>query len=264
MARFMLNQEKANVEITTPPKQNPKTLPKEPPKMKTIMQRIRNRKGFTLVELMIVVAIIGILAAIAIPAFLRAVKKSKVSEADGNVRKMVDGAKAYFTSEQKYSATTGGDQPWHPEGAAANQKAGYAVPWAEYRFPGGSTGFSTAALTQAPVITTDAAGTVAPDAACATAPTGGSKLLSFQGAQPTVGAPLHATLNKLNVSFTDPTYFEYQYNPRGAGSTAAAVAAGVANFKSAAPCHHLYQVITVDNASQELLIGPAVTLNEFE
>ena len=168
--------------------------------MKNIMQRIRNRKGFTLVELMIVVAIIGILAAIAIPAFLRAVKKSKVSEADGNVRKMVDGAKAYFTSEQKYSATTGGDQPWHPEGAAVNQKAGYAVPWAEYRFPGGSAGFSTFSLTQTPVVSVDATGAFTQDAACNTAPTGGSKLLSFQGAQPTVGATLHATLNKLNVT----------------------------------------------------------------
>ena len=41
----------------------------------------RNEKGFTLIELMIVVVIIGILAALAIPRFMRATTKSKQSEA---------------------------------------------------------------------------------------------------------------------------------------------------------------------------------------
>jgi prepilin-type N-terminal cleavage/methylation domain-containing protein len=41
----------------------------------------RNQKGFTLIELMIVVVIIGILAAMAIPRFMRATTKSKQSEA---------------------------------------------------------------------------------------------------------------------------------------------------------------------------------------
>ncbi len=43
--------------------------------------RFHNRKGFTLIELMIVVVIIGILAALAIPRFMQATTKSKQSEA---------------------------------------------------------------------------------------------------------------------------------------------------------------------------------------
>ncbi len=63
---------------------------------------IRGRKknsGFTLVELMIVVAIIGILAAVAIPAFSRYVKKSKTAEASGHINKMWAGSVAYFEAD---------------------------------------------------------------------------------------------------------------------------------------------------------------------
>ncbi len=58
-----------------------------------------NKKGFTLIELMIVVAIIGILAAVAIPAFLKYIKKSKTTEARTNVRKIYDGQIAYYNEE---------------------------------------------------------------------------------------------------------------------------------------------------------------------
>jgi len=54
--------------------------------------------GFTLVELMIVVVILGILAAVAIPAFTRYVKRSKTSEASGNIAKIYQGEVTYYQS----------------------------------------------------------------------------------------------------------------------------------------------------------------------
>ena len=56
-------------------------------------------RGFTLIELMIVVAILGILAAVAIPAFLNYMKRSKTSEASINIKTIMDGAITYFDSE---------------------------------------------------------------------------------------------------------------------------------------------------------------------
>jgi len=68
------------------------------------MQIKTNRKsGFTLVEIMIVVAIIGLLAAIAIPNFIRARTKSQENACINNLRQM-DGAIQQWALETKAAA----------------------------------------------------------------------------------------------------------------------------------------------------------------
>ena len=63
------------------------------------------KKGFTLVEIMIVVAIIGILIAIAVPGFLRARENSRGQACQENLSK-IDGAKEQWALELKLSNGT--------------------------------------------------------------------------------------------------------------------------------------------------------------
>ncbi len=71
--------------------------------LKAFRKPLRNQGGFTLIELMIVVAIIGILAAIAIPNFLRYQAKSRQSEAKTNLGGVFVAQTAYFSEQGRYS-----------------------------------------------------------------------------------------------------------------------------------------------------------------
>jgi len=65
---------------------------------------MRKQRGFTLVELMIVVAIIGILAAIAIPNFIKFQARSKQSEAKTNLKALFQAEKSYFSERDTFSS----------------------------------------------------------------------------------------------------------------------------------------------------------------
>ncbi len=73
-------------------------------------------RGFTLIELMIVVAIIGILAAVAIPAFMDYMKRAKKTEAALQLNKIGKNAKRVYSESSSYVVGTAGQLPVKPGG----------------------------------------------------------------------------------------------------------------------------------------------------
>ncbi len=65
-----------------------------------MIERIRSKKGFTLIELMIVVAILAILAVVAVPAFIKYMRRAKTTEAIDQLDKMYKASASYYSAPQ--------------------------------------------------------------------------------------------------------------------------------------------------------------------
>lgn len=95
--------------------------------VKSLVKRNTN-KGFTLVELLVVVVIIGILAAIALPNFIGAQTKAKGAAVKGNMRTVQIASESYATDAGgQYGATPTDILPYGPGGA--NTLGGTAGTW---------------------------------------------------------------------------------------------------------------------------------------
>ena len=82
------------------------------------MKKWHGRSGVTLIELMIVVAIIAFLSMVSIPSFLRFFSKAKRAEAYMNLNSLYMAQKAYWAEHGTYSSLLHGKEGigWQPEG----------------------------------------------------------------------------------------------------------------------------------------------------
>jgi prepilin-type N-terminal cleavage/methylation domain-containing protein len=88
---------------------------------------MRQQRGFTIIELMVVVVIIGILAAIAIPVFSQQMKKAKTGEAQLMLNEIGKNAKTYYQANTKFPQGTATPLPGTDGGACTAAGGKFAV-----------------------------------------------------------------------------------------------------------------------------------------
>ncbi len=127
-----------------------------------MFRHMKGDRGFTLIELMIVVAIIGILAAIAIPNFMTYQAKARQSEAKVNLGGVFTTATSYFAENNTFSVPTADTLGYKPAG-----RVRYAIYYGgvgaanSISVPAAQNGISAPCSTVAPAVAPVPAGSAA-------------------------------------------------------------------------------------------------------
>ena len=87
---------------------------------------MRKPRGFTLIELMIVVAIIGVIAAVALPTFIDYLSKSKRTEAETQLALIRDKTKTYMITSPQFPPGSTTSQPGN-DGAACSTNGKFPI-----------------------------------------------------------------------------------------------------------------------------------------
>jgi type IV pilus assembly protein PilA len=95
---------------------------------KTPIVTRRGSRGFTLIELMIVVAIVGVLAALAVAGYRKLVQSSHVSEATGMVQNIRVAQEGYHSETQQYANVSTAINAYYPNAPVYQQVTAWGAP----------------------------------------------------------------------------------------------------------------------------------------